>query len=212
VLIDDILQLYNKPSHLSLRENIQSLVTSNAIINPDVNNIFDAFKIEESNLKIVIIGQDPYTTLSIADGLAFSTRGNYLSPSLKNIFKEVQRSTGIQNNSTNLVPWKSQGVLLYNVILTSGTLPLSHMKLGWLEFSKDVINYLNNKYEFLVFLLWGNFAKRFKKYLNPYFSILEASHPSPLGSIKQPFVGNNCFAKANEILKSHNLEQIEWRT
>lgn len=181
---------------------------------PPKEDIFNAFKYTDyDNVKVVIIGQDPYHEVNQAHGLAFSVlEGNKYPPSLKNIFKELNSNynTNINFNS-NLTEWAKQGVFLINNVLTvKEHLANSHKNKGWETFTTNIIKILNEKETPIIFVLWGNDAKTKKQYIiNPKHYILEAAHPSPL-SAYNGFFGCNHFIKINEILKSNNLNQIDW--
>ena len=182
---------------------------------PDKKNIFAALKYTPyENVKVVILGQDPYHGLGEAHGLSFSVcPGIKTPPSLQNIYKELNQELGcyIPNNGY-LMKWAKQGVLLLNSVLTvQQDTPASHRGKGWETFTDRIIEEVNKKQEPVVFLLWGNFAKS-KRYLitNPNHLVLEAPHPSPF-SARSGFFGCNHFIKANEFLKENNVEPIDWQ-
>ena len=167
-----------------------------------------------SNVKVVIVGQDPYHGVGEAHGLSFSVNiGIKIPPSLKNIYKELNRDLGLYiPNNGFLLKWAKEGVLLLNSVLTvEKDKPGSHRGKGWEIFTDEIINALNQKETPVVFLLWGNYAKEKKKLItNPKHLILESSHPSPF-SVRNGFDGCSHFSKTNEFLKSHGLEEIDWQ-
>ena len=184
-------------------------------IYPKKTEVFNAFKYTDyNNVKVVILGQDPYHGPNQAEGLSFSVSNEVLKPpSLKNIFKELESDLGIpfpEHNS--LKPWAKEGVLLLNAVLTvEEHKPASHANKGWETFTDEIIKILNKKEEPVVFILWGNYAREKKKYItNPIHYIIESSHPSPF-SARNGFFGSKPFSKTNEFLKSHNLKEIDWR-
>lgn len=181
---------------------------------PHKDNVFRAFSLPPSGIKVVILGSEPYYN-GFADGYAFSSRDeNYVPDSLKNIFKEIEDDTGILilDRNSNLQRWVDQGIFLFNTCLTveAGS-PRSHEHLGWDILTTEVIKALDNSPNPMVFILWGNNARDFKKYLtNPDHLILESAHPSPLSASKG-FFGSKCFSKTNEYLTQHKLKPIDWR-
>lgn len=184
-------------------------------IYPEKENIFNALKYTDYNdVKVVIIGQDPYHEYGQAHGLAFSVLDNVkLPPSLKNIFKELSSDLGIPFPTTgNLTNWAKQGVLLLNTVLTvRESHANSHKNKGWEIFTSSIIKSLNNKSNTIVFLLWGNDAKTKQDLItNPKHVVLTTVHPSPL-SAYNGFFGCKHFSKTNQILKSTNQSEIDWR-
>ncbi|MCV2526254.1 MAG: uracil-DNA glycosylase [Candidatus Lightella neohaematopini] len=184
-------------------------------IYPSNNRIFYALNTTKFNkVKIVIIGQDPYHNPKQADGLAFSVnKGIKIPLSLFNIFKELKNSVDnfIIPNHGNLYNWAIQGVLLLNSILTvEKNKPLSHSNIGWELFTNTIIKILDHYHNGLIFLLWGNFAKKKIKYINKnkHF-ILTTSHPSPY-SANLGFFGCRHFTIANNILIKQNKKPINW--
>lgn len=185
-------------------------------IYPKKELIFNAFNyFNFKDLKVVIIGQDPYHQPNQANGLCFSVNDNIkIPPSLKNIFKEIYSNYNLElPNLTNgnLEYLAKQGVLLLNNTLTvRQSSPNSHLQI-WKGFSNEIINYILQNNENIVFLLWGNNAKKIlknKDIKNNY--ILEANHPSPLSANKGGWFGNQHFTKTNEILEKCNKEKITW--
>lgn len=183
-------------------------------IYPLKENIFAALKLTPySNVKVVIVGQDPYHGEGEAHGLSFSVQDpTPLPPSLKNIYQELYNDLGITPaTSGDLTKWAKEGVLLLNSTLTViKDNANSHSKIGWQNFTDYVIKVLNNKSEPVVFILWGNFARSKKVFItNPKHLIIESAHPSPF-SARSGFFGSKPFSKTNEFLKNHNIEPIDW--
>ncbi len=176
-------------------------------------DIFNAFKYTSyKDVKVVILGQDPYINENQAHGLSFSVqRGVVAPPSLKNIYKEIKDDIGIDmDNHGELTAWARQGVLLLNTTLTVRERKSnSHKGQGWEIFTDNVIKLLNEKEEPIVFLLWGNHAKSKESLItnNKHF-ILKASHPSPLAG--GAFFGCKHFSKTNEFLKNNGTNVIDW--
>lgn len=186
---------------------------SSKTIFPPKEKIFSALNYcPPENIKVVIIGQDPYHTAGQADGLAFSCHNGTPQPSLKNIFKEINADLGINmSNSTDLTPWAKQGVMLLNTSLTViEHLPASHSNDLWHTFTKEVVKILNEIDSPIVFMLWGNHAKSFLPLLNnPKHLILQSAHPSPF-SAYNGFFGCKHFSKCNNFLVLNNLTPIDW--
>lgn len=182
-------------------------------IYPSYENIFRSLNLTPfSSVKVVIIGQDPYHGENEANGLAFSiNNGVKITPSLRNIFKELQDDIGIKRDNTDLSSWASQGVLLLNSILTvKKDMPLSHEDLGWQEITNYIIKYISDHKEKVVFILWGNFAKEYKKIINSSkHYIIESPHPSPF-SARKGFFKSKPFSKTNNFLKKNNQSEIDW--
>ena len=183
-------------------------------IYPLKENIFNAFKLTSfENVKVVIVGQDPYHGEGEAHGLSFSVQDNVkIPPSLQNIYKELYSDLGIPpKNTGNLTGWAKEGVLLLNSTLTvEKDKANSHQGLGWQYFTDYVIKVLNLSEKPIVFILWGNFA-RSKKVLitNPKHLILESPHPSPF-SAYNGFFGSKPFSKTNDFLIKNNIKPIDW--
>lgn len=182
---------------------------------PPREDIFNAFKLTPfDEIKVVIIGQDPYHEVNQAHGLAFSVkRGVVLPPSLKNIYKEIEREYGYKmSESGDLSSWAKQGVLLLNTSLTvCEGLPASHKNYGWEQFTTKVVQLINQYKENVVFLLWGNFAKQYEQYIDKTkHLILKSSHPSPL-SVRYGFMGCNHFKLVNEYLSKVGEKEIDWK-
>ena len=184
-------------------------------IYPKQNEVFNAFRYTDfDNVKVVILGQDPYHGPNQAEGLSFSVSNEVLKPpSLKNIFKELESDLGIPFPEANsLKPWAKEGVLLLNAVLTvQEHTPTSHKDKGWEVFTDNVIKVLNTKQEPVVFILWGSYARNKKSLItNPIHYVIESPHPSPF-SAYNGFFGSNPFSKTNEFLKKNNLKEINWR-
>jgi uracil-DNA glycosylase len=176
--------------------------------------IFNAFNLCPFNeVKVVIIGQDPYHGPGQAHGLCFSVKENIaFPPSLINIFKEIQNDTGIPRPSSgNLERWAQQGVLLLNATLTvRAHMAGSHQKKGWEVFTDSVINIINRDKNNIVFLLWGAYAQKKGESIDrSRHLVLESVHPSPL-SASRGFFGNKHFSLCNKYLKENGLEPINW--
>ena len=181
---------------------------------PKYENIFNALKLTPyKNVKIVIIGQDPYHGEGEAHGLSFSVqKGIKLPPSLQNIYKELYDDLGIKPcEYGDLTKWAKEGVLLLNSVLTvKKDSPASHKNLGWEPLTDYIIKKLNTKEEPIVFILWGNFAKSKKVFItNPKHLIIESAHPSPF-SARYGFFGSKPFSRTNEFLKKNNIQEIDW--
>jgi uracil-DNA glycosylase len=188
---------------------------SNKTVYPAPKNIFSAFSACPFNqVKVVILGQDPYHGEGQANGLCFAVpEGIDLPPSLKNIFKEIESDLGIKPiQNGDLTRWAKQGVLLLNATLTvRANSAGSHQNKGWEQFTDAVIKTLSKKREGIVFLLWGNYARRKGAQIDRIkHLVLESAHPSPL-SAYAGFFGNKHFSKTNEYLKSKNQKTIDWR-
>jgi uracil-DNA glycosylase len=174
---------------------------------PKKENIFKAFNLTSfEEIKVVIIGQDPYHGFNQANGLAFSTQELKLPPSLKNIYKELKSDLGIIKVDGDLSDWAKQGVFLLNTILTvEKGKPLSHSKLGWEIFTDQVIKLISTKKEKVIFVLWGNNAIKKETLIDSKHIIIKSVHPSPF-SANKGFFGSKPFSKIN----SHLIKPIEW--
>ena len=166
-----------------------------------------------NDVKVVILGQDPYHGIGEANGLAFSVNdGVKIPPSLKNIYKELHDDLGIEiPNTGNLESWAKEGVLLLNSVLTvEKDKPASHKNIGWETFTDSIIKKLNERDKPIVFILWGNFAKSKKELItNPKHLVLTSSHPSPF-SVNYGFFGSKPFSKTNEFLRKNGIKEIDW--
>ncbi len=186
---------------------------SNDIIYPKYENIFNAFKLTDyQDVKVVILGQDPYHGENEAHGLSFSVeKGVKRPPSLNNMFKELYTDLNITRTNNNLTDWANQGILLLNTVLTvKKDTAFSHRKKGWEIFTDEVIKRLNEKEEMVIFVLWGNAAKSKKQLIDlSKHKIVEGVHPSPL-SASRGFFGSKPYSTINNILKDNNIKQINW--
>ena len=203
-----------KPYYQSLKEEIDRRYEISTVF-PEKQNIFKAFSLSKiEDLKVVILGQDPYHGFGQAQGLSFSTPKEIKNPpSMMNILKEIKDD--LQKDSIcsdgDLTPLAKDGVLLLNTILTvEESLPKSHHKLGWESFTDNIIKYISDNCENIVFLLWGSPAISKSKLINTKkHHILTAPHPSPLSSYRG-FFGCKHFSKTNNILKSLGKKEINW--
>lgn len=206
---------FEKEYFLNIREKYHQAIKNTTVL-PPPKFLFHAFSLVKfDDVKVVILGQDPYhnieNNIPQAHGLSFSVpMGVNPPPSLKNIFKELNRDLGLKiPNHGNLSSWSKEGVLLLNSILSvEYKKPLSHSHFGWEKFSDKIIEILSQKREKLIFMLWGNYA-RSKKILidTSKHHILEAPHPSPLA---RGFIGCSHFSKCNEILRQNGIKEIDW--
>ncbi|MDX4068123.1 uracil-DNA glycosylase [Aliarcobacter skirrowii] len=212
---EDIIDLEKqKDYYKSLEKEINKRYETTTVF-PEKQNIFKAFSLTKlDNLKVVILGQDPYHGFGQAQGLAFSTPANIKNPpSMQNILKEIQSDLGKKSicEDGDLTPWAKQGVLLLNTILTvEEAKPKSHHNLGWEVFTDNIIKYISDNCEDTIFILWGSPAISKTKLIDiKKHHILIAPHPSPLSSYRG-FFGCKHFSKTNDILKSLNKEAIIW--
>lgn len=205
---------FEKPYFIELTNKVRGEYLSKSVY-PAPKNIFRAFDLcPPREVKVVILGQDPYHTPGVADGLAFSSLPtNPVPPSLQNIYKEIESEFGITCEQTpDLTRWAKQGVLLLNASLTvESGLANSHVLYGWHTFTDAVIKAISDQLEHVVFLLWGSFAGKKEELID--FSkhhILTSAHPSPLSAYKG-FLGNGHFKEANEFLEEMGRTPINWR-
>ena len=171
---------------------------------------FDAAPFEQ--VKVVILGQDPYHGEGEAHGLSFSVHDDVRRPpSLNNILKELYNDVGVIRNGNELTDWAKQGVLLLNSVLTVvKDTPLSHKGKGWEIFTDNVIRYLNNREKPIVFILWGSYARSKKELItNKNHFIIESAHPSPL-SASRGFFGSRPFSRTNAFLEKNGISKINW--
>lgn len=203
---------FNKPYFKELSAFLHEEYEHKTIY-PKKTLVFSAFTTDLNEVKVVILGQDPYHTPGAAEGLAFSVPSSQpIPPSLINIYKEIDADIGHHNNTSgSLRNWQKQGVLLLNTVLTVEAHKAgSHRGKGWEIFTTEVIKYLNETRPHLVFILWGRDARNKKPLINgEKHLILESPHPSPL-SAYAGFFGNHHFSKTNEFLKAHGMNEIEW--
>lgn len=204
---------FNKPYFISLQKFLEEEY-KNYTIYPKAENIFNSLNLTKFNdVKVVILGQDPYHEPGQAHGLAFSVESGLLPPSLQNIYKELKADLGLEiSKSGNLTPWAKQGVLLLNTVLTVRRgVANSHKDKGWENFTGKIVELLNNREKPMVFLLWGNQAKKIgEKITNKNHLVLSCAHPSPL-SAYNGFFGCKHFSKANEFLVKNNMTPINWQ-
>ena len=182
---------------------------------PKVSLIFSALNnCVFEKVKLVILGQDPYHNPNQANGLAFSVPENITHPpSLVNIFKEIQQDLNtVYPSNGDLMTWVKQGVLLLNSTLTvKKNSPGSHQNKGWEDFTDEIINIISLRKKNIVFLLWGNYAKKKSKLIDQNkHLILSSGHPSPLSANRGYWFGNKHFSKANQYLKENNIVEIKW--
>ena len=193
--------------------NIVSNLYEEKIIYPPKQDVFNAFRLNYKDVKVVILGQDPYHGTGEAHGYAFSCLKTPIPPSLKNIYKELYDDLGIEKDMLdgNLLPWVKQGVMLLNTGLTvEKDKPNSHKDLDWDKFTDEVIRKLNERDKPLVFILWGNNAKKKRELItNPNHLVIESAHPSPF-SARNGFFGSKPFSKTNEFLIKNNINPIKW--
>lgn len=205
---------FQKPYYLKLREFLKEEYRTRTIY-PDMHDIFNALHYTPyANVKVVLLGQDPYHGPGQAHGLSFSVKpGVPVPPSLANIFKELHDDLGcyIPDNGY-LVKWAEQGVLLLNTVLTVRRGQAnSHRGKGWEYFTDRVIELVNEKDDPVVFLLWGRNAQEKKERItNPHHLIIEAPHPSPF-SAARGFFGHRPFSRTNAFLTKHGREPIDWQ-
>ena len=180
---------------------------------PSAENIFRALElVSPEDVKVVVVGQDPYHNINQANGLAFSVnKNNTIPPSLKNIYREIKRdlnSKTLQNG--DLTQIAKQGVLFLNSVLTvEAHKPGSHLNIGWQEITDSIISLLSSEKN-IVFMLWGNFAQLKEKFIDLNSNlVLKTSHPSPLSAYRG-FIGSRPFSKCNKFLKSKGKKIIDW--
>lgn len=204
---------FDQPYFNALIQYLKGEKTKGKKIYPPGSLIFNAFDTTPlKDLKVVILGQDPYIKPNQAMGLSFSVpKGVRIPPSLKNIYKELNTDLGVPIvDHGDLTAWASQGVFLLNAALTveagkSG----SHLKKGWGQFTDAVIRLISEKREHMVFMLWGNFAKAKAALIDPNrHLILQAAHPSPLAG--GAYFGSKHFSQANAYLEANGIGKIDW--
>jgi len=205
---------FKKPYYAQLYRTVRQEYNTHMVF-PQPDDIFNAFSLTPlSQVKVVILGQDPYHNVGQAHGLCFSVKPDVeVPPSLVNIYKELQDDLGCRiPNHGYLVKWAEQGVLLLNTVLTvKAHQANSHRRIGWEEFTDAAIRALNNQDRPVVFILWGRPAQMKEGMLNnPKHMILKAPHPSPL-SAHRGFFGSRPFSQANAFLDTHGIEPIDWQ-
>ena len=205
---------FGKPYFESLVRFLHKEKADGQVIYPPGSQIFRAFDLTPvEQVKVVILGQDPYHGPGQAHGLSFSVPANVPAPpSLKNIFKEIETDLGVQMSGyPDLEKWARQGVLLLNAVLTvRGGQAASHSKIGWQEFTDAVIRYISDNCEGVVFMLWGNFARTKAELIDhSRHTVLQAAHPSPLA--RGAFFGCRHFSRANAALQAYGRTPVDWR-
>ena len=212
---------WEKIIHFEVKKNYFKMIKQRLLednekgleIYPNPSLFFKAFGFcDLEKTKVIIVGQDPYHTPGIADGLAFSSaKKNFIPPSLKNIFKELEEDLGIINEFGALDYWAHQGVLLLNTSLSVVKgIPSSHSNIGWELFTDSILSLLGKGSD-RVFVLWGNHAKAKRNLFNTKKNlILESAHPSPLSASKG-FFGCKHFSKINDFLATKGLSTIDWQ-
>ena len=202
----------NKEYFLSIKNFIKEERTKKTIF-PSKEDLFRAFRLTEfKDIKVVIIGQDPYHGEGEAMGLCFSVRkGITMPPSLRNIFKELEDDLGIKRTDTDLTDWANQGIFLLNTVLTvEKDKANSHKDIGWQTFTDFVIKEINDKKDNVIFVLWGGQAQKKKSLItNKSHYIIESAHPSPL-SVYRGFYGSKPFSKINNYLRKNGIEEIKF--
>jgi uracil-DNA glycosylase len=206
--------LFEKPYFTQITNHLKTEKELNRTIYPKGSLIFNAFNQTPFNeVKVVILGQDPYHQPGQAMGLSFSVPDDVKTPpSLLNIYKELNKDIGMPIPKTgNLSKWAEQGVLLLNTALTvRANEPASHSKIGWADFTNDIIKIISAQQNNVVFLLWGNFAHQKQLLIDATkHKILKAAHPSPL-SAHNGFFGTKHFSSANQYLSLHHKNPIDW--
>ena len=207
-------QEFTKPFFLQVATHLKTERATGATVYPPGQLIFNAFNTTPfENVKVVILGQDPYHGPGQAMGLSFSVPdGVPPPPSLVNIYKELYADIGIPITKTgNLTKWAKQGVFLLNAILTvRANEPASHSKIGWMDFTDAVIRKISDEKTGVVFLLWGKFAQEKQVLIDETkHTVLKAAHPSPFSADKG-FFGCRHFSKTNEVLMKQRIEPIDW--
>lgn len=203
-----------KDYYKNILSNLNEKLNEGKIIYPSKENWFNVLNMNPDDIKVVIIGQDPYHGENQAQGYSFSVPdGVKVPPSLKNIYLEIEKEFNIKMSSTNgnLISWVNQGVFLLNAVLTveKGS-PASHKMLGWEIFTDNLIKVISENYNNIVFLLWGKFAESKKSLIDTSkHLVLTSAHPSPYSA--HNFFGNNHFIQTNNYLIKHNKEIIDWQ-
>ena len=205
---------FSKPYYKKLYQTVNEEYRTHQIFPPE-DDIFNAFALTPLHeVKVVILGQDPYHGEGQAHGLCFSVKPDVeIPPSLVNIYKELQDDCGCEiPNNGYLTKWAKQGVLLLNTVLTVRAHQAnSHRGIGWEEFTDAAIRVLNEQDRPMVFILWGRPAQMKKSMLtNPNHLIIESPHPSPLSAYRG-FFGSRPFSRTNKYLKEHGLKEIDWQ-
>ena len=212
--LDALKEEFKKPYYAKLHKKVMEEYHTHLIF-PPADDIFNAFHLTPlKNVKVVILGQDPYHNVNQAHGLCFSVKPEVeIPPSLVNIYKELHDDLGCKiPNHGYLTKWADQGVLMLNTVLTVRAHQAnSHRGIGWEEFTDAAIRAVNAQDRPIVYILWGKPAQSKKSMLtNPKHLILEAPHPSPLSAYRG-FFGSKPFSKTNTFLQEHGVEPIDWQ-
>jgi len=211
---EDIFKIEREKPYYSKLKEFLAIEDRSKTILPKKEDRLSAFSLTPfENVKVVLLGQDPYHNYNQAHGLSFSVLNNEYPPSLVNIYKELVNDLGIEYPSTgNLSKWAKEGVLLLNTILTVELhKALSHKDKGWESLTLEVVKALSNRDKPLVFILWGANARSYKKYIDTSkHLVIESVHPSPL-SAYNGFFGSKPFSKTNEFLVRNGIDKVDWR-
>ena len=210
IILNDV---YHEPYFINIVKFVNQIYKEKIVFPPKTKILKALTTTDYNDVKVVILGQDPYHGVGEANGLAFSVSdGIKLPPSLRNIYKELHDDLGIPiSNNGNLECWAKEGVLLLNAVLTvEKDKPASHKNVGWETFTDTIIQKLNEKETPVVFILWGAFARSKKKYItNPKHLVIESPHPSPF-SASYGFFGSKPFSRTNNFLIKNHIKPIDW--
>ena len=210
IVLNDV---YHEPYFINIVKFVNQIYKEKIVFPPKTKILKALTTTDYNDVKVVILGQDPYHGVGEANGLAFSVSdGIKLPPSLRNIYKELHDDLGIPiSNKGNLECWAKEGVLLLNAVLTvEKDKPASHKNVGWETFTDTIIQKLNKKETPIVFILWGAFARSKKKYItNPKHLVIESPHPSPF-SANNGFFGSKPFSRTNNFLIQNHITPIDW--
>ena len=210
IVLNDV---YHEPYFINIVKFVNQIYKEKIVFPPKTKILKALTTTDYNDVKVVILGQDPYHGVGEANGLAFSVSdGIKLPPSLRNIYKELHDDLGIPiSNKGNLECWAKEGVLLLNAVLTvEKDKPASHKNVGWETFTDTIIQKLNEKETPIVFILWGAFARSKKKYItNPKHLVIESPHPSPF-SASYGFFGSKPFSRTNNFLIKNHIKAIDW--
>lgn len=210
IVLNDV---YYEPYFINIVKFVNQIYKEKIVFPPKTKILKALTTTDYNDVKVVILGQDPYHGVGEANGLAFSVSdGIKLPPSLRNIYKELHDDLGIPiSNKGNLECWAKEGVLLLNAVLTvEKDKPASHKNVGWETFTDTIIQKLNEKETPVVFILWGAFARSKKKYItNPKHLVIESPHPSPF-SASYGFFGSKPFSRTNNFLIQNHIPPIDW--
>ncbi|MCB1659545.1 MAG: uracil-DNA glycosylase [Moraxellaceae bacterium] len=209
-------EVFLQPYMANLRQFLAEQKKLGKTIYPPANEYFNALNTTPlAQVKVVILGQDPYHGVGQAHGLCFSVRrGITIPPSLRNVYRELQTDVNAQSvNHGDLSSWAEQGVLLLNSVLTvEAGLAASHQGRGWEQFTDEVIKVVNEQCQHVVFLLWGSYAQKKGQHIDEHkHLVLRAAHPSPMAANRGGFFGCRHFSKVNAYLVEHNLTPINWQ-